>query len=87
MRRVVLAVRYGIPALLFAVGVIVLAADPGGRGPDGFGLFAGCAAAILLLNLLFRFGAGGDEDRHEEERAREYFREHGRWPDEPDEPG
>lgn len=77
--------RYGIPGLLFGIGVVVLAVDPGGRGADGFGLFAGCAAAILLLNLLFRFGAGGDEDRGAEEETREYFREHGRRPDEDDE--
>ena len=82
VRAVLIAVRYGIPALLFVIGVVFLAIDPGGRGPDAFGLFGGCAAAVLLLNVLFRFGAGGDEERDAEERARAHFREHGRWPDE-----
>jgi hypothetical protein len=80
VRLVLVAVRYGIPGVLFGAGVILLAVDPHGRGAEGFGLFGGCAVAILLLNVLFRFGAGGDEEREEEERAREHFREHGRWP-------
>jgi len=42
----------------------------------------GAALAVLLLNLLFRFGAEGDRERQAEEAAREYFARTGRWPDE-----
>ena len=38
--------------------------------------------AILLLNVLFRYGAKGDEERAQEEAAREYLALHGHWPDE-----
>jgi hypothetical protein len=82
MNWLVPAVRYGLPAGLFLAGVILLAADPGGKGAEGFGLFGGAAVSIALLNVLFRLGASGDRDREAEERARDYFREHGRWPDE-----
>jgi hypothetical protein len=37
---------------------------------------------VLLLNVLFRAGVKGDRERQEEEAARAYFDEHGRWPDE-----
>lgn len=43
---------------------------------------AGGGLAVLLLNLLYRVGVSGDREREEEERAREYFDEHGVWPDE-----
>jgi hypothetical protein len=42
----------------------------------------GAAGAILLLNVLFRYGAKGDQEREDEDAAREYYAKHGRWPDE-----
>ena len=42
----------------------------------------GAGLALLLLNVLFRYGAKGDRERDAEEAAREYFGKHGRWPDE-----
>ena len=42
----------------------------------------GAGLALLLLNVLFRYGAKGDRERDQEEAAREYFGKHGRWPDE-----
>ena len=40
------------------------------------------ALTVWLLNWLYRLGLESDRDREREERAREYFDEHGRWPDE-----
>ena len=45
-------------------------------------LLFGAGLALLLLNVLFRFGATGDRERDEEEAARDYLSEHGHWPDE-----
>jgi len=74
--------RYGLPLALFIIGwVILLVADPSVRW-DGWGMCVGAAGAILLLNVLFRYGARGDEERDAEDAAREYYAEHGRWPDE-----
>ena len=42
----------------------------------------GSGLALLLLNVLYRYGVKGDEERVEEEKAREYLAEHGHWPDE-----
>jgi len=80
---ILLFVRWGIPALLILVGLVILVAGSGGsHATDGAALFAGAGVAVLLLNALFRFGATGDRERDEEEAARRYFDEHGRWPDE-----
>ncbi len=37
-----------------------------------------------MLNFLFRLAVSGDLEREQEEAARRYFDEHGRWPDEDD---
>ena len=62
--------------------VILFVADDSVRW-DGWAMCVGAGLALLLLNLLFRYGARGDRERAAEEDAREYFAKHGRWPDEP----
>jgi hypothetical protein len=42
----------------------------------------GVLGAILLIVVILWALATGREDRDEEEAARRYFDEHGRWPDE-----
>jgi hypothetical protein len=42
----------------------------------------GVAGSVLLLNVLYRVGVSGDAERDREAEARDYFDEHGRWPDE-----
>lgn len=74
-------VRYGIPALLAVAGVVVALWDPDGTGLEAWSMFTGAAIAVLLLNVLHRIGVTGDVDRDRESRARRYFDEHGRWPD------
>jgi hypothetical protein len=75
------AVRYGLPAVLVLAGFAVLFAVDGALRFDGFAMLVGAGLSVALLNVLFRFGAAGDRDREEEDRAREFFTEHGRWPD------
>jgi len=50
---------------------------------DLWAMLVGSGLAVLLLNVLFRYGAKGDKEREDEESAREYFSQHGRWPDDP----
>jgi hypothetical protein len=76
------AVRYVLPASLVLAGFAVLTVDDGTRRYDGFAMLVGAGLSVALLNVLFRFGAAGDREREAEERAREFFSEHGRWPDE-----
>jgi hypothetical protein len=75
-------VRYLLPLVLFIAGWVILFVADDSVKWDGFGMCLGAAGAILLLNLLFRFGAKGDQERQDEAAAREYYAEHGRWPDE-----
>jgi hypothetical protein len=72
-------VRYGIPLVLFVAGCAV-AAVGGKIGLAAGAMFISAATAVLLLNVLYRIGVKGDEERDREEAARRYFDEHGRWP-------
>jgi hypothetical protein len=74
------AIRYGIPLVLILAGVIV-SATAGGVGIAAGALFFSAGSAVLLLNVLYRIGVEGDKERDREEQAREYFDQHGRWPD------
>ena len=75
--------RYILPALLVVSGFVVLFALEGDHRWDLWAMLVGSGLAVLLLNVLFRYGAKGDEEREAEESAREYFAQHGRWPDDP----
>ena len=77
-----LAVRYVLPAVVAVAGVLVLVFNQTLTGLEGFAMFIGAAGSILLLNVLYRIGVAGDRERDDEEAARVYFDEHGRWPDE-----
>jgi hypothetical protein len=76
------AVRYALPALLFVVGLVLLAIEPNELGLEGLAMATGAALSVLLLNWFFREGVRGDQERAREDAAREYFTRHGRWPDE-----
>jgi hypothetical protein len=77
-----LAVRYLLPLLLFLAGIVMLLIQPNSIGLEGFAMATGAALSVLLLNWLFRAGVRGDRERDAEEAAREFYAEHGRWPDE-----
>jgi hypothetical protein len=76
------SVRYGLPLVLFIAGWVILFTVDGTIRWDGWAMCLGSAGALLLLNALFRYGAKGDQERADEEAAREFLREHGHWPDE-----
>jgi ABC-type transport system involved in cytochrome bd biosynthesis fused ATPase/permease subunit len=78
----VIYLRYGLPAVLIVAGFVLLFVTDGSIKWDGFAMCVGAGLAVLLMNLLFRFGAKGDDERQAEDDAREYFSRHGHWPDE-----
>ena len=78
-----IAVRYVLPSVVILIGVVILIAEPTLIGLEGFVLFVAAGSSILLLNVLHRIGVSGEQERYDEEAAREYFDEHGRWPDDP----
>lgn len=73
--------RYILPAVLVIAGFVSLFAIEDDIRWDLWAMLVGSGLAVLLLNVLFRYGAKGDREREDEESAREYFAQHGRWPD------
>jgi hypothetical protein len=75
--------RYGLPGLIGAVGVIWgVARNMDETGLEIAVLLVAAGSSLYLMNLLFRVGISGDRDREAEDAARDYFDKHGRWPDE-----
>jgi hypothetical protein len=73
-------IRYVLPAAVVAAGIVVMSLG-GETNLEGGGGIVSAGLAIYLINLLFRLGSKGDEERDREDAAREYFDRHGRWPD------
>jgi hypothetical protein len=63
-------------------GIALIVARPNSGALEGGMGFIGAGIAVFLLNGLFRMGTHGDHERTREEEARDYFAEHGHWPDE-----
>ena len=77
-------IRYALPAALVIAGFVILFTAGDSLRWDGWAMCVGAGLSILLLNVLFRYGSRGDREREAETAAREYYAEHGRWPDEED---
>ena len=73
--------RYGLPAVLVVAGFVILFVADDSLRWDGWAMCVGAGLAILLMNVLFRYGSKGDRERDAEVAAREYYAKHGRWPD------
>jgi hypothetical protein len=77
--RLLIAVRYVLPAVVTVAGVIVMAFGSE-IDLEGGASIVSAGLAIYFLNWLFRIGVTGDREREDEQAAREYFKRHGRWP-------
>ncbi len=77
-----LLVRWILPALICLGGLVAIAVRP--ADAEGGAMIVGAGLSVWLLNLLYRVGVSGDRERDREDRAREFYDRHGRWPD--DEP-
>lgn len=74
------ALRYVLPGAVVLAGIVVMALGSESDLEGGGGIVS-AGLAIFFINWLFRTGAAGDREREAEDRAREYFDRHGRWPD------
>lgn len=75
--------RVWLPALIALGGVVAIVL---GRGHTvlasaGVGLLL-VAITVWMVNWMFRMSVQSNRDREQEERNREYFDLHGRWPGE-----
>lgn len=77
-----IAVRYVLPGVILLAGVVALLVSDTLTGLEGLAMGIGVAGSVLLLNVLYRIGVKGDLERDDEEAARVFYDEHGRWPDE-----
>jgi hypothetical protein len=76
-------VRTWLPATIIVAGlVLAVATGFSETGLEGGTLLVAAGLSVWLINLLYRIGVSGDRDRDAEDRARAYFAQHGRWPDE-----
>jgi hypothetical protein len=78
---VIFAVRYLLPALIALAGLLVVALAHGDVRYEGGLSLLGAAGSVALVNWLYHQAVDVDE-RDAEEAAREFFSEHGYWPDE-----
>ena len=76
------AVRYWLPVALVLAGIVSLFVIDDSDRYEAFAMLVGSGLSVALLNVLFRYGSKGDQEREAEDAAREYYAQHGRWPDE-----
>jgi hypothetical protein len=76
-------VRLWLPLAIIAGGFVVIVATGGSEtGTEGGAGIIGAGLAVWLLNVMFRVGVQGEKDRDAEDEARDFYTEHGYWPDE-----
>jgi hypothetical protein len=81
-RRTLFVVRYVLPSLLCLAGLVLIMIEPHGTTLHGGLGIIGAGLGAFLFAFLAKVSMSGDHWRDEEEAARRYFDEHGRWPDE-----
>jgi prepilin signal peptidase PulO-like enzyme (type II secretory pathway) len=75
--------RVWLPLVIALVGAVAIVLGHA-RTPlagAGMGLLV-IALIVWMLNWMFRMSVQSNRDRENEERAREYFDDHGYWPGE-----
>ena len=83
-RRMKSLVRYGLPAAVILAGFVALFIDGSAAALLGWAMIVAFTIKIVFLSEVFRVGlSGGNKDREDEDDARRFLTEHGRWPDEP----
>lgn len=73
--------RIAIPLAMVLLGAGLIVA--GGEQADGAGVtIIGSGVLVWLAGALLRFSLRDNQERDAEQAARDYYRVHGRWPDE-----
>ncbi len=72
-----------LPLGIAVAGVVAIVLGHGRTTEAAAGVALIIVAGIVwMINWLFRLSLQSNRDREKEERAREYFDRHGRWPGE-----
>jgi type IV secretory pathway TrbD component len=74
--------RVWLPLAIAVAGVaaIVVGHGTNGTAAAGVGLLI-VALTVWMINWMYRMSVDSNRERDREEAARDYFSEHGRWPD------
>jgi len=76
-------VRIWLPLAIVAGGLIAIVATGGSlSGVEGGVAIIAAGISVWLLNVIFRVGVAGERERDAEDAARDFYAEHGYWPDE-----
>ena len=73
-------VRIGLPIVICLVGIVLAIAYPDRL--EAAILIVSAGLSVWLLNWLYRVGVSGEKERDAEDEARDFYAQHGRWPDE-----
>jgi O-antigen/teichoic acid export membrane protein len=75
--------RLWLPVGIAVVGLVAIVLGHGRTTLAGAGVgLLLVALTVWMINWMYRLSIDSNRDREREERAREYFDRHGRWPDE-----
>jgi hypothetical protein len=76
-------VRIWLPVAIVAGGLIAIVATGGSlSGVEGGVAIIAAGISVWMLNVIFRVGVAGERERDAEDAARDFYAEHGYWPDE-----
>lgn len=75
-------VRVWLPLLIVLSGVLLALIVGTDAAYEGGGLLVSAGVSVWLLNLFFRIGVRGDQERADEDLVRAEFERTGHWPDE-----
>ncbi|MHB8659288.1 MAG: hypothetical protein ACYC91_15310 [Solirubrobacteraceae bacterium] len=82
-RIMLAATRVWLPAAIALAGIVAIVIGHGRSAAAGAGVgLLIVALTVWMINWMFRMSVDSNQERDAEERARSYFAEHGRWPDE-----
>ena len=75
--------RLWLPLAILVAGIVAIVIGHGhtGTAAAGVGLLL-VALIVWMVNWMYRMSVESNRERDREEAARDYFSQHGRWPDE-----
>jgi uncharacterized membrane protein (Fun14 family) len=75
--------RIWLPVGIAVAGVVGIVIGHARTPVAGAGVvLVGIALMVWMINWLFQMSVESNKEREQEEEARRFFDEHGRWPDE-----
>jgi hypothetical protein len=84
-RVLLTATRVWLPIVIAVAGIVAIVLGHARTALAGAGVvLLGTALIVWMINWMFRMSVESNRDRDREEKAREYFDRHGRWPGEDD---